>query len=281
MSTTGNSATSSWAALRDRWRAFTQMRREWCCPTLRTQARVSSRQERIVGWDQQRLSKATILIAGAGGIGGEIGEGLVQKGVGHVHFADFDTVSPTNLNRQKFSARDLWRNKALCLARVMSRRGFMGTRLVAHPESIQQANAAAIKPDVIVCAVDNQLPATRLDVCHIARELGVPAIFTGVTPDASGGYVFIQKTGDACWNCALKPELQPRASTAATCPESPASVDILKVLGGLALYAVDTVLMSRPRDWNFWYVSLSSSGLGGPVFVAPRAGCPVCNGKGA
>ncbi|CAG0986234.1 hypothetical protein PHYC_02039 [Phycisphaerales bacterium] len=280
MSTTGNSGTSLWAAVSDRWRAFTQGRREWCCPTLRAQARVSLRQERIVGWDQRRLSQATILIAGAGGIGGEIGEGAVQKGAGCVHFADFDSVSPTNLNRQKFSSRDLWRNKALCVAREMARRGFMGTRLVAHPVAIQDVDIKKVRPDVIVCAVDNQIPSTRLQVCRLARQHSIPAVFTGVTPDASGGYVFIQKPGNACWNCALKPELLP-AAAAATCPESPASVDILKVLGGLALYVVDTVLMDRPRDWNFWYVSLSTSGLGGPVFVSPRSECPICTGKGA
>lgn len=275
----GNSAMSTWKTISSWWRDSGHSRREWRCRTLRTQARVSARQERIVGWDQAKLAGATILVAGAGGIGGEIVEGLVQKGAGDVHVADFDTVSPTNLNRQKFTRGDLWRNKAVCLARGISRRGFMGTRLVAYPVATQEIDVGSIKPDVIVCAVDNQIPTTRLDVCRIARRHRVPAVFTGVTPDAGGGYVFAQQPGHACWNCALRPELQLPA-TAAMCPESPASVDILKVLGGLALYAVDTVLMRRPRDWNCWYVSLGTAGLGGPVLVRPRPECPVCGGDG-
>ena len=33
--------------------------------------------------------------------------------------------------------------------------------------------------------------------------------------------------------------------------------DILKVIGGLALYAVDSLLMERPRNWNLRYVFLA------------------------
>lgn len=125
----GNSAMSTWKTISSWLRDSVHARREWRCRTLRTQARVSARQERIAGWDQAKLAGASILVAGAGGIGGEIVEGLVQKGAGDVHVADFDTVSPTNLNRQKFIPSDLWRNKALRLARGMSFRGFLGTRL--------------------------------------------------------------------------------------------------------------------------------------------------------
>lgn len=275
MKTTGNSVRSSWALLREWCRRSVSPRRQWRCRRLDTPARVSARQERIVGWDQGTLARSTLLCVGAGGIDGEIVEGLVQKGAGHIHVVDFDTVSPTNLNRQKFGACDLWKNKAMRLARVMSRRGFLGSRLTAHPLAFQQLPLHNLRPDLVICAVDNQLPTTRLAMCRYAHERGLPAVFTGVTPDADGGYVFVQQPGAACWACVLKPELLP-AAAAALCPESPASVDILKVLGGLALYAADSLLMRRPRDWNYWYASLSTAGLGGPVRVTPRPACPVC-----
>lgn len=108
------------------------------CKKYKGLVRVSVRQERILGWDQERLSRSVVLVAGAGGLGGEIVEGLVQKGVGRIDVCDFDVVTPTNLNRQKFTVRDLWKNKALRLARTMRKRGFLGTFLQAHPCSVQE-----------------------------------------------------------------------------------------------------------------------------------------------
>ena len=40
---------------------------------------VSDRQELIEGWEQEKLTKASVFVAGAGGLGGEIAEGLVRK----------------------------------------------------------------------------------------------------------------------------------------------------------------------------------------------------------
>lgn len=108
------------------------------CIRLKGLVPVSARQERIEGWDQARFENAHALIAGAGGLGGEVVGGLVQKGIGTVEVADFDVVTPSNLNRQPYSPRDLWKNKAIRLCIVMRRRGFLGSRIIAHPCSIQE-----------------------------------------------------------------------------------------------------------------------------------------------
>ncbi|MBL8745381.1 MAG: ThiF family adenylyltransferase [Phycisphaerae bacterium] len=110
------------------------------CVRLRSLVNVSARQERINGWDQRALAGATVLMAGAGGLGSAIGEGLVQKGVGVLHLSDHDIVTPTNLNRQAFDRKSLYHNKAQELARILSGRGFLGTLIVAHPCSIQEVS---------------------------------------------------------------------------------------------------------------------------------------------
>lgn len=134
------------------------------------------------------------------------------------------------------------------------------------------------RPDIIVAGVDNQLPETRLFVCRAGVALGIPTVIMGATPDADAGYVHVYEPGSACWACIFRPEQATPAPDEDRCPESAASVDILKVLGGIALYAIDSVLMERPREWNYWAVSLRRAGFGGSELVPRRADCPVCGG---
>ncbi len=56
-----------------------------------------------------------------------------------------------------------------------------------------------------------------------------------------------------------------------------ASIEILKVMAGIALYAVDSLLMPRPRPWNYKEVFLDGSGDGARV-IAARPNCRLCGG---
>lgn len=53
----------------------------------------------------QRLRAATVTVVGLGGVGGYVAEALARSGVGHLHLIDFDTVQPSNLNRQIFATK--------------------------------------------------------------------------------------------------------------------------------------------------------------------------------
>ncbi len=203
-----------------------------------------------------------------------------MKGLGTVHLVDFDIVSPSNLNRQKFTRRNLYRNKAVELCRNLSRRGSLGTKLIAHSCAFQDLSLDQLQPDFVVCGVDNQFPETRLEVSRWCRSRNIPAVILGVSTDASHGYVFVQTKGQADWACVFRPEIKRDQGSATRCPGTPACVDILKALSGPALYAIDSLLMSRPRHWNYWSISLSGE-FGGARMVRPRSDCPTCMGKGA
>ncbi|MBU4193863.1 MAG: ThiF family adenylyltransferase, partial [Actinobacteria bacterium] len=56
---------------------------------------------------QAALLRSTVLVVGAGGIGGHAVELLARMGVGRIKVADKDVFDETNLNRQEFSAEDL------------------------------------------------------------------------------------------------------------------------------------------------------------------------------
>jgi sulfur carrier protein ThiS adenylyltransferase len=50
----------------------------------------------------ETVQKATVGIAGVGGLGSFVAGALARIGVGHLIFADFDVVEPSNLNRQQY-----------------------------------------------------------------------------------------------------------------------------------------------------------------------------------
>ena len=49
-----------------------------------------------------RLKRASVGIAGVGGLGSAVAVALARVGVGRLVIADFDVVEPSNLNRQQY-----------------------------------------------------------------------------------------------------------------------------------------------------------------------------------
>ena len=62
-----------------------------------------------------KLSNATVLVCGLGGVGGTALEALARSGIGSFIIVDFDKVSPSNLNRQiLFTSLDIGKEKVDC-----------------------------------------------------------------------------------------------------------------------------------------------------------------------
>lgn len=50
-----------------------------------------------------RLQKSTVMVVGCGAVGSFAIEALARTGIGHIIVVDFDTVEPSNINRQLFA----------------------------------------------------------------------------------------------------------------------------------------------------------------------------------
>jgi molybdopterin/thiamine biosynthesis adenylyltransferase len=57
------------------------------------------RQKRISDWDQESISKAKVLVVGAGALGNEVIKTLCQIGIENIVLVDYDIVVLANLNR--------------------------------------------------------------------------------------------------------------------------------------------------------------------------------------
>jgi sulfur carrier protein ThiS adenylyltransferase len=66
-----------------------------------------------------RLKKATVGIAGLGGLGSAVTIALARVGIGTLILVDFDLVEPSNLNRQHYAVRHIGLAKADAMARIL------------------------------------------------------------------------------------------------------------------------------------------------------------------
>ena len=164
---------------------------------------VEDRQVSLKGFNQEALAKARVILIGAGGLGGEIGEALVRKGVGTIVIFDYDLVEPTNLNRQRFYKNDLGHPKSHRLAANLAKEGFLGSTLMGYSISFQDGLQYGIdmtgNVSVVVCGVDNN--PCRVAVSTYYREQHIPVIFTSVSETADHGYVYVQEPDKGCFAC--------------------------------------------------------------------------------
>jgi len=238
---------------------------------------VFDRQSRIPGFDQSVLAASSIVVIGAGGLGGETAEGLVRKGAGSVTLLDHDTVARSNLNRQYFGKSDIAKNKAVRLARNLSRMGFGGTTLTGIGVSFQRAAEKNLvpRPHVFVCGVDNA--ETRIYLSRYALEHCLPAVFSAVSRDGNNGYVFVQEAGGPCFVCVFgEPRHRSHDEGSQKCPPDPSIKDILKGVAGVVLYAVDSLLMARRRNWNYRELFLAGFVPDRCLKHERRSDCSVC-----
>lgn len=231
------------------------------------------RQRKIPGFDQQKFSRSHVLCIGAGGIISNIAPTLCRKGIGKITLLDDDLVEASNLNRQRFYPKDIGKNKAVALAENLLAECIAATEIRGFAFRLQEAIALGIdlSCNVAICGVDNS-PA-RVAASRYFRRVHIPVIFAAVSASADHGYLFVQGSDHACIGCLLPDIVN---DDRLPCPGTPAVGDILQAVGALATYAIDTLLMSRPRIWNYRRISLSGLNMDGGASIPARSPCDLC-----
>jgi molybdopterin/thiamine biosynthesis adenylyltransferase len=198
---------------------------------------------------------------------------LARKGVGRLTLFDHDIVELSNPARQQFGPEDLDQNKALALARHLAHQATGRTLIEGHARSFQDAVArgASVEANIAVVGVDNN--ATRFAAAEYYLGHYIPVIFLAVDERAARGYVFVQtsRAGESCFLCLFPDAAEDRRIHGC----AGASIEILKVVAGIALYAVDSLLMPRPRPWNYKALFLDQ-GQDGHRTIRQRPGCSLC-----
>lgn len=106
---------------------------------------------------QQQLSKAKVLVIGAGGLGASILPYLASAGIGEIGIVDDDTVEVSNLHRQViYKTSAVGKSKAE-EAKLMISELNPEIKVIAFAEKLSGKNAISLfeKYDIIVDATDN------------------------------------------------------------------------------------------------------------------------------
>ncbi len=185
---------------------------------------------------QQRLSDASVLVVGAGGLGIPVLTYLNAMGVGTLGMVDNDQVSLSNLHRQVlYNEDDVGRKKVTAAVRKLTAQN-RETNLRAHDTFLTRDNALDIiaEYDVVVDASDN-FPTRYLvnDSCVILKKPFVYGALHGFEGQVS---VFNYKNGPT-YRC-LFPDM-PGADEVPNCNEH----GVLGIVPGIVgnLQALETV----------------------------------------
>lgn len=156
---------------------------------------------------QRRLKAASMLVIGTGGLGSPAALYLAAAGVGRIGLVDYDTVDPTNLQRQVIHS-----TSRIGQLKVESARARMldlnpGIQVDVYNEPFTSANAIRIAGDydILLDGTDN-FPTRYLsnDLCVL---LGKPNVYGSVFRFEGQVSVFDARNGP-CYRC-LFPEPPP------------------------------------------------------------------------
>ncbi len=149
---------------------------------------------------QEKLKKAKVFLAGAGGLGSPIAFYLTAAGVGTLVIADHDTVDLSNLNRQILHwEENIGKPKANSAAQKLSSFN-SDIEIQAVSATIDESNVTKLvgAADIIVDAMDN-LPVRYL-LNKTAQEKGIPFVH-GAVYGFEGRAMTVLPGKTACLNC--------------------------------------------------------------------------------
>jgi sulfur carrier protein ThiS adenylyltransferase len=145
----------------------------------------------------QRVRRATVGVAGLGGLGSAVAVALARVGVGRLVLADFDVVEPSNLNRQQYFVDQLGLAKSRALAENLARiNPFVS--VTAHEVRLTTRNVPAIfaDADVLVEAFDaaDQKVMLMESFATVFPERPV-VMASGLAGHGPGGTIGIRRLG--------------------------------------------------------------------------------------
>jgi sulfur carrier protein ThiS adenylyltransferase len=126
---------------------------------------------------RSHLSKFSVGIAGAGGLGSNCAIALARSGVGTIIIADYDIVEALNLNRQYYFTDQIGKMKTEALRENISRISPQ-VRVVTHQMMLDRLNIvdAFRGCDVIIEAFDNSEMKEMLIETIQTKMEGIPLI---------------------------------------------------------------------------------------------------------
>lgn len=232
------------------------------------------------GPGQRRLKAARVLVLGAGGLGSPVLLYLAAAGVGTLAVIDDDTVSLSNLQRQILHADDRLGMPKVFSAEIALKAINPHVTVLPYNRRLEAETAEALFAgfDLILDGTDNF--ETRALANRVAVALGKPLVSGAIAQWEGQLSVYDPARGGPCAACvfpqAPAPGLAPDCSIAGVVGALPGVIGSMMALEAIKIIAgTGEPLRGRLLIYDALY------GENRVMAVKPRAGCPVCGGRGA
>lgn len=170
----------------------------------------------IAWWDQDRLARATVVVAGCGALGNETAKNLALMGVGTLVVVDFDRIEISNLVRSVlFRPADVGRAKAEVVAERLAE---------LHPDGLFHPVVGDLwcdlglgvvrRADLVIGCLDSV--NARFALNRLAMRAGTPWLDGGLGVMACQVSRYEPGLG-ACYECHMTPEMARRFSARYSC----------------------------------------------------------------
>ncbi|MDC3379417.1 ThiF family adenylyltransferase [Planctomycetota bacterium] len=159
---------------------------------------------RLIGWwDQELLSKAVVVVAGAGALGNEALKNLALLGVRHLFVCDMDDIETSNLTRSVlFRLHDVGRHKAeVACERAVELNPDVRAIPIKGDLRFSLGLGLIRRADVVLGCLDNI--AARVYLSRHAFRMGKTSIDAGLDTLNGDVYTFTPPEGP-CYECRLK-----------------------------------------------------------------------------
>lgn len=203
---------------------------------------------------QEKLKKARVFIAGAGGLGSTAAIYLTAAGIGNIRIVDRDTVELSNLNRQVLHwDEDRGRSKVDSAFEKLKRLN-PDVKIEAIQETITEANINSLLAgyELIVDAMDN-LP-TRYLLNKASLKHHIP-FFHGAVYGFEGRAMTIIPPKTACLRCVYRgvpPEEKfPVMGTTPAVIGCIQATEVIKYILGIGKLLTNTLLNYDALDMEF------------------------------
>jgi adenylyltransferase/sulfurtransferase len=219
---------------------------------------------------QEALGKATVLIAGAGGLGGPASMYLAGAGVGRLIICDNDQVELSNLNRQiLYNTKELGKSKASTAGKILEDLN-PDIRVETHPLRLDRNNIGKIAGDVDVIADCLDNIQGRMELNHWCIKEGIPMVHAGIE-GWNGQITFLHPPYTPCVACLFseKEEQEGPVPVLGALPGVFGSMQALEVIKYLS--GQDGLLKNRMLLFDGLSMQWSEAAIG------KLEDCPVCS----
>ena len=223
---------------------------------------------------QERLGNASVLVVGLGGLGSPVAMYLAAAGIGRLILNDFDTVDPSNLQRQIVHAdASVGAPKTRSAAKTLAALNpLVAVETIEHKLSLQALTELLGRVDIVLDASDNF--ATRYLVNEASWRAGKPLV-SGAAIRWEGQVALFDpsRPESPCYRC-LYPQGDDQALN---CAENGVIAPLVGVVGAMqAMEAVKAIAgVGDPLAGHVLYYDAKRADWR-KFRLGKRPACPVC-----